>query len=124
MTRRTRLWTSLALLANLVGTFLVTLSFQATSSDFRLVTARGYNIFGAAPSPGNTAYAICVNNYTLAATDSSGSVGIGIHNCPNWVNARPSAVVTAEYPSLLYLGLILSMAGFLIQLVLVSRSSF
>jgi hypothetical protein len=88
---------------------------QATSSDFRLVTAKGYNAFSNLPDPGSTAYAICVNNYILAMTDSKGSVAIGKHNCPNWESARPSAVVTAEYPTLLYIGLLLSALGFLIQ---------
>ncbi len=121
MTKGMRAWGSLALFANLLGTILVTLSFQATSSDFRFVTARNSSVMPGSPSQGATAYAICVNNYTLAVTDSKGSVGIGVRNCPNWENAHPAAIVTAEYPWLLYLGLVLSILGFLIQFILTFR---
>lgn len=94
-----------ALLLNLAGTGLIASSFAATSSDFRLITA-----------PGSTAYAICAQNYVLAVTDARGGLIVGTHNCPNWDKSSPAAVAVAEHPWMLWLGLIMSALGFLIQL--------
>ncbi|WP_186214221.1 hypothetical protein [Burkholderia gladioli] len=108
-----------ALSLNLLGTILFAWSFQATSSDFRLVTTKNYT------SPDSnyilsTAYAICVNNYALAVTDSTNGILLGARNCPDWQHARPAAVVTSEHPLAFLLGLYVTMAGFLIQLLLVA----
>lgn len=118
MTKRSKTTQAVALFLNLIGTILVALSFQATSSDFRLVSAHGYDVQGRPASPYATAYAICVNNYTIAATDSQNTFAMGGRNCPDWDNSRPSAVVTSEYPWLLYFGLVATMLGFLIQFLL------
>jgi hypothetical protein len=115
---KTRLLASLALLANLIGSILVTLSFQATSSDFRLITAH-WSMRERKPSETVKSYAICANNNALAIGSDDGSVGLGMHGCPDWENGRPSAVVTAEHPWMLYAGLILSIIGFLGQLLLI-----
>jgi hypothetical protein len=104
----------IALGLNLLGTILLALSFSATSSDFKLVTAENTDIRGNAVI-GLTAYAICVKGYALAVTDAKGSVGIGMHECPNWANSYPSAVVIADHPVWLLVGLISSMLGFLLQ---------
>ena len=118
--REDPLWARIALLLNLAGTILLALSFQATSSDFRLVTAHNQNLVGQ-PAPGASVYAICVNNFVLAATDSVSGTSLGNDHCPDWENADPSAVVTAEHPNWLYIGLVLSALGFFIQLLTVPR---
>ncbi len=104
-----------ALLINIAGTFLLMYSFQASSSDFRLITRhnqdddRNY-------STGN-AYAICVQDFTLAETDSRGGVRLGSPSCKDWVGATPTAVVTAERPAFARWGLRLTIIGFLMQLL-------
>jgi hypothetical protein len=118
--REDPLWARIALLLNLAGTILLALSFQATSSDFRLVTALGYDLNGKVAT-GVTAYALCVNDYTLLVTDSARGVGIGHKGCPNWESSRPSAVVTSEHPLFLYLGLGCSAIGFFMQLLIIPR---
>jgi hypothetical protein len=104
-----------ALLLNLAGTRLIASSFAATSSDFRLITAPDTDVTGK-PAPGSTAYAICAQNYVLAVTDARGGLIVCTHNCPNWDKSSPAAVVVAEHPWMLWLGLIMSALGFLIQL--------
>jgi hypothetical protein len=108
--------TRVALILNLLGTGLLAFSFVATSSDFRLITAPDTNVYGK-PAPGSTAYAICVQNYSVAITDAHGVAGMGVNNCPNWDKSSPAAVVVAEHPGALWLGLVLSALGFLIQLL-------
>jgi hypothetical protein len=96
---------------NVAGTFLLFYSFQATSSDFRLVTAKT----NSAVAGEFRQYALCVNNYTLLETDSRHSVMIGSNGCPDWQHARPAAVVNIEHPSFLTLGFALLFFGFIIQ---------
>jgi hypothetical protein len=115
---RLRIAQASALFLNLAGTILLALSFLATASDFRLVTASNYALGTQQTAPGQTTYAICVKNYALAATDGRG-VGIGFNGCPSSETARPAAVVTSELPWLLYLGLALTSLGFFIQFILV-----
>lgn len=112
---------SAALFLNLGGTILLGLSFQATASDFRLITAHGYDVRSHQPSADKTAYAICVNNYALAVTDATSGLIIGTKNCPQWESAKPAAVVTSEYPWLGYTGLLSTGLGFLLQLLIVSE---
>jgi hypothetical protein len=71
---------------------------------------------GRGHAPGSTAYAICAQNYVLAVTDTRSSLLLGTHNCPNWDKSSPAAVVVAEHPWMLWLGLTMSALGFLIQL--------
>jgi hypothetical protein len=115
-------WARIALLLNLAGTILLALSFQATSSDFRLVTASGYDLQGRS-ALGVKAYALCVNNYTLVMTDSSpkGGVSLGMRGCPSWESSRPAAVVNTEHPNFIFLGLALSSLGFLMQFLTIPR---
>ena len=104
----------LALMANIVGTLVLMFAFQTGSSDFRLITRHNVDSQGL-PSEGNT-YAICVENHTLAATDTGGSLRFGSRNCAEWADAEPTAVVTADYPSLWRWGFRVSLLGFLLQL--------
>ena len=98
---------------NLAGTALLFYSFQATSSDFRLVTA----VSQSAIMPGGLKqYALCVNDYTLLETDSAdGGVEIAKKGCPDWEHSKPAAVVNIEHPILEGLGFITLLAGFLLQ---------
>lgn len=105
-------WQRFALLLNLAGTALLFYSFQATSSDFRLVTARTQSVLA---KDEFVQYALCVNNFALVQTDSTGGVMIGHRGCPDWQHARPAAVVNIEHPVFVGLGFMTLMAGFLIQ---------
>jgi hypothetical protein len=96
---------------NVAGTFLLFYSFQATSSDFRLVTAKSYSVVAGEIKQ----YALCVNNYTLLETDSRHGIMVGSANCPDWQHARPAAVVNIEHPSFLTIGFSLLFFGFIIQ---------
>jgi hypothetical protein len=106
-----RKWQQFALFLNLVGTALLFYSFQATSSDFRLVTATDHS----AVAGESKQYALCVNNYTLIQTDSRTGVLLGHASCPDWAHARPAAVVNIEHPAFEGLGFVLLLLGFLIQ---------
>jgi hypothetical protein len=92
-----------SLLLNLVGTVLLFLSFQATSSNFRLITT----------ADGNSA--LCVNQRALLVSYANGNWGMGIYTCPEWEHARPAAVVNIENPSFVTLGFICTTLGFLLQ---------
>jgi hypothetical protein len=102
-------WQKIALFLNLAGTIVLFYSFQATSSDFRLVTAPvklgqlapPNNIVVGQPGnlhPGDKQYALCINNYTLLSTDASSGIHMAYPGCPSWENAKPAAVVNLEYP--------------------------
>src|SRR5438477_5134189 len=92
-----------ALGCNLAGTVLVFLAFQATSSNFRLITT----------SDGRSA--LCVNNRALIIAIPNDGFTIGTSSCPEWVNARPAAVVNFENRTFVWLGGILTFLGFAIQ---------
>jgi hypothetical protein len=112
-----RKWQQFALFLNLVGTALLFYSFQATSSDFKLVTATTKSAVAGEIKQ----YALCVNNYTLLETNGRTGVGIGMHSCPGWENARPAAVVNIEHPAFEGLGFVLLLLGFLIQYLAVPQ---
>jgi len=95
-------WVRFALLLNLLGTILLTLSFQATSSNIRIISG-----------PDGKSL-ICIGE--AAISDIGHGLGIGIP-CPNSPTARPIAIVTVEKPTLLYLGFFIFAIGFLIQLI-------
>lgn len=121
----TRKWQQRALILNLAGTALLFYSFQATSSDFKLVTAKPNPLDPALSSPAairgfgagsaTTDYALCVNNYTLVESDARSGVTLGHAGCPSWVDAKPAAVVNIEHPFFEGLGFISLLAGFLLQ---------
>jgi hypothetical protein len=92
-------------------------SFQATSSDFHLVTAKTHSVL----IGDITHYALCVNNYTLLETDSKNGIMIGTPGCPSWADSRPAAVVNIEHPAFEGLGFILLLLGFLIQYLAVPQ---
>lgn len=105
----TRKWQQAALLLNLVGTVLLFYSFQATSSDFRLVTARSKS------DPNGKAYALCVRDYALIVTDAKNGIILGTKGCPNLPDSRSVAVVNIEHPFFEGLGFMLLVFGFALQ---------
>jgi hypothetical protein len=111
-----RKWQQFALILNLAGTALLFYSFQATSSDFRLVTAVTKSVLA-----DNKQYALCVNDYALLETDSAGRMQIGHKSCPDWEHAKPAAVVNIEHPIFEGLGFVTLLAGFLIQYLAVPQ---
>lgn len=120
-------WARIALLLNVVGTILLALSFQATSSDFRLVKADNLTVPGNGNNPSTTfrsVFALCTTDRTLIAegTDSRGpALVLSAPGCPDSPNNRAAAVVNTEHPSFLYLGLMASGIGFFLQFLLVPR---
>jgi len=101
-------WQKAALGINLAGTAILFFSFQATSSDIKLVTAPSKI------SPTEKQYAICADGRALIISSGDG-VAIGMHNCPNWENARPAAVVNIEHPTFVGIGFGMILLGFLLQ---------
>ena len=98
-----RAWARLALFFNLLGTVVLFLSFQATSSNFKLITT----------SDGRSA--LCVNNRGIIISDPTGGFVIGAHTCPEWEHARAVAVVNVERPIFVTIGFSLATLGFLGQ---------
>ena len=98
-----RVWARIALICNLAGTMLLFLSFQATSSNFKLITT----------SDGRSA--LCVNNYALLEVGPKNTFVIGQANCPEWEHARPAAVVNIERPIFVTIGFALTSLGFFLQ---------
>lgn len=97
-------WARFALLCNLLGTVLLFLSFQATSSNFKLITT----------SDGRSA--LCVNNRGLIVSEPRGyGFSLGTAVCPEWERARAVAVVNVERPIFVTIGFCLASFGFLLQ---------
>jgi hypothetical protein len=105
-----RKWQQGALLLNLLGTIILFYSFQATSSDFKLVTTD--NPAGAIGGVGKK-YDLCVSGYVLAGRNPAGMYFGGA--CPNWANAKFAAVVNIEHPFFVGLGFTLLILGFTLQ---------
>jgi hypothetical protein len=101
----TRRWMRIALVCNLLGTLLLFYSFQAESSDIKVVTT----------DVGDTA--LCVNNHLLIQSQLNGGVEVGVRPCPELANAKPTAVVNFEMPWLVDAGFIFIFIGFLLQLL-------
>lgn len=98
-------WMRLALIFNLLGTALLYLSFQATSSTVKIMTdSRGFT-------------AICMNQTAVIVTGLNGSALFGGGFCKPGPESKPIALVTIERPLLIYTGFAILLAGFLIQLL-------
>jgi len=91
-----------ALVLNLIGTGLLFFSFQATSSNVRIVTT----------ADGTTA--MCVDQFALFVKRGNG-LGIGAAGCPDQPDSRAVAVVNIEHPILVTLGFLILVSGFLFQ---------
>jgi hypothetical protein len=89
---------------NLLGALLVFLSFQATSTDFFLVTTK------------ENKTALCVGKSAMFVMGPGTSLLIGTA-CPEAMpGARPTAVVNTDAPWLAILGWALLFVGFFFQL--------
>ena len=98
-----RNWMRVALFLNLFGSVMLFLSFQATSSNIKIVHTKD----------GRTA--LCVEGRGLIVSDPfQNGVAIGT-SCPDWKQARPAAVVNVEKPFLVTIGFILLTLGFFLQ---------
>ena len=98
-------WARFALLCNLARTVLLFLSFQATSSNFRLITT----------NDGRSA--LCVYGRALLTSEERGGFSIGSMACPEWEHAKSVAVVNIERPIFVTLGFAFASFGFLLQLL-------
>ena len=93
----------IALFSNLLGTVLLFISFQATSSKVKIISA----------PDGKTA--MCLDQTAIfVGTGRSFIVGTG---CPDWERGRPVAVVIVERPILITLGFAFLSLGFLLQVL-------
>lgn len=93
---------------NVLGTLLLVFSFQATSSDFMLVTAKD----GRA--------ALCVGKAALFVLDQQGGLGVGT-KCPDWQTGSPAAVVNTEHPNFVVVAFFLIVAGFVLQVFSINK---
>ncbi|EKS28706.1 hypothetical protein [Afipia felis] len=116
-----RTWERAARLANLMGAICLLLSLQAMPSDFRFVTETNASLMPGDDAATSHAYAVCIRDRTMAAVDSRGTVFIGVRKCPDGDDAISATIVTARYPGLLYLGLVLLILGFLSQFLMTFR---
>ena len=97
-------WMRFALVLNLLGTGLLFFSFQATSSNVRIIRTK----------QGQTA--LCVDKTAILVVDREHSgLTLGMPPCPEWENARPTAVVNIEKPWLVTIGFLVLSFGFLLQ---------
>jgi hypothetical protein len=107
------------LVCNLAGTGCLAWSFQATSSQFRLITAENLTSRGR-PNPNGKAYSVCADMLELTSVDTTQSVSAGTGRCALWELGKPAAIVVSDQPHLLELGLGLFAVGFLLQLLLLA----
>jgi hypothetical protein len=96
-------WARIGLALNVAGAICLFYAFQATSSNFRLITT----------SSGDSA--LCVEQRAMMIASKDGGWVIGAMSCPDWVNAKPAAVVNIEKPILVTVGLLSTLAGFTLQ---------
>ena len=93
---------------NFLGAIFLFLSFQATSTDFILVTA----------TDGRSA--LCVGKNALFFMTPDGGLGMGT-KCPDWETGKPTAVVNTEHPSFAKAGIFFILFGFLLQLFSIDK---
>jgi uncharacterized membrane protein len=99
----TRRWIRIALLCNLLGAVLLFLSFQAESSDIKVVTTREGDV------------ALCVNDRLLVKSQAYGGVTVGTVSCPEVENGKPAAIVNFDMPLLVDAGFFLIFIVFILQ---------
>lgn len=105
-----------ALVLNFVGTLLLSYSFQASSSDFRLTKLEfppiGMRI--SAPPSAPTLYSLCVKNVAIASQQGL-STHLGDERGCIASDDNHVAIVTSDHPWAAQWGLILNMLGFAMQ---------
>ncbi len=100
----TRRWMAVALVSNLLGGILLFFSFQIEPSHFKLVRGDGQTT------------AICVDGRAVMLADGGAyTLGGGIP-CPGWNSAKSTAEIHVQRRSFVYLGFVLTIIGFLMQL--------
>lgn len=105
-------WQKFALFLNLAGTILLFLSFQATSSNIKIVTTRD-----------SFDTALCVEGRGIVVAMPRGEMAFNLPHCPDWNNAKPAAVVNIERPFLVTFSFSLLAIGFLLQYLAVPDPS-
>jgi hypothetical protein len=106
-----RRWTQAALVLNLLGTVALFYSFQATSSNFRLVTHKTESVLAGVEEES----ALCVYGHAMMVAGKNGDWKIGGGSCPDWEHAKAAAVVNIEHPMFEGLGFTLVIFGFALQ---------
>ena len=101
---RCAIWSAIL---SMFGTILLVISFQATSTNFLLVTTKG----------GDSA--LCVGNRAMFALTEKGLSMNG--KCPEGVMSKPTAVVNTERPKLAIFGLFIIITGFVLQLLSINK---
>ena len=96
--------------SNLLGTFLLFFSFQATSTDFLLVITK------------DNRSALCVGSNAMFVMTPTGGLGIGTR-CPDPKSGKPTAIVNTDQPVLATLGLSCIILGFFMQLFSIEKPS-
>lgn len=101
-------WSRLSASLNLVGSLLLFFSFQATSTDFLLVT-----------NPDGQS-ALCVGKAALFVLTLDRGLKMGT-GCPEWQSGKPTAVVNTEHPKFAFWGLLMILVGFVSQYLGIER---
>jgi hypothetical protein len=105
----TKYWMAqIAAMLNLLGAFLVFLSFQATSTDLLLVMGK------------DKSTAFCVGQNAILAEGPDGSTILGT-KCPEGSDAKPAAVVNTDSPGLAKFGWIILAVGFFLQMFSIEK---
>lgn len=113
-----------ALILNFAGTLLLSYSFQASSSDFRMTKLEYAPVGMRINNPPQHAplYSICVKNEAILAHDNSSAIIVGNNDGCMSSDVNHVAIVTSDHPWAARWGLILNMIGFALQAIfLVSR---
>jgi hypothetical protein len=95
---------------NLLGSFLVFLSFQAASTNLLLVTEKGTK---------NVAF--CIGDRAVFGLTKDGRGTAMGYGCPQGVDAKPAAVVNTDSPGLAKFGWILIGFGFFLQMFSIEK---
>jgi hypothetical protein len=97
-----------ALILNLLGTVTLFYSFQATSSNLKVVTF-------------NDRTALCIYGQTMIMTGKNGMQMFGQEPCPDGPTTKAFAVVNIEHPIFVWVGFLSLFLGFVIQVFAVPR---
>lgn len=111
-----RKWMQFALILNLLGSVALFYSFQATSSNIKLVSVKTNSALGSYEQS-----ALCVYGKSMMTATQTGGWTIGGGPCPDWEHAKAAAVVNIEHPALEGIGFLLLVAGFLMQYLAVPQ---
>jgi hypothetical protein len=90
------------LILNLLGTVTLFYSFQATSSNLKVVTF-------------NDRTALCIYGQTMIMTGKNGMQMFGQEPCPDGPTTKAFAVVNIEHPIFVWVGFLSLFLGFVIQ---------